>query len=533
MRVLALACPDWPVVAASWERPLDRRVPIAVLTNNRVTSCNDSARSEGIKTQMRRREAQSKCPELILVPADPGRDVRAFESVLGAVETLRPGVAPIRPGLLAVKSPDRFYGGDENAAAVLTETVVRTGVWDTRVGIADDVSTAVQAAFASEPQAWNIIPSGMTAQFWEDLTAESLFESAAPQEAEELTQFVGLLRRLGLRTLGQFAALSSSDVSTRFGMRGARLHRLIRGEAVGVLGGRKPPPDLEVEVHFEPPLESVEAVAFSARQAADHFVRQLGTRGLVCTGVSIEAETDRGTRTTRAWMHASWFSATDLIDRVHWQMAAAGQARAIDGSISRIVFIPETVDGASAYADALWGHGNNERIERGIAKVQALLGCEAVRRPVLQGGRSPADRQALVPWGEQATKLRSPKLPWPGSIPPPAPCRVFAEPLESNVVGERDQVVRVDERGAITCTPLRFLTPQGWEAVDGWAGPWPVEEAWWETGPESEPRRISRFQMVSAAGRAWLLRYEQEIEESHSGVTKSPAGYWLVEAGYD
>ncbi|GAC1380919.1 MAG: DNA polymerase Y family protein [Marmoricola sp.] len=515
MRVLALACPDWPVVAASWEQPMDRRLPVAVLTNNRVTACNDSARGEGIRTQMRRRDAQSKCPELVLIPADPQRDVRAFEAVLSAVEALRPGVAPIRPGLLAVKSPGRFYGGDENAAAVLTETVVEVGVWDARVGVADDVSTAVQAAYETSEQGWLVIPEGATADFWKTLPVEALFASGSPEEAEEIAEFVGLLRRLGMRTLGQFAALKSSEVLVRFGRRGARLHRLIRGEATGGIDSRKPPPDLDVVIDFEPPLESIEAVGFSARQSADTFVGQLGERGFVCTSVTIEAETDRGTRTARTWRHATWFSATDLIDRLHWQMAAAAQARTIDASISRVVFIPEAVDAASAHADALWGHGNNERIERGIAKVQALLGYEAARRPVLQGGRSPADRQALVPWGEQATLLRSPTLPWPGSIPPPAPCRVFTQPHPSDVLDERHQRIRVDARGAISGVPARFLTPQGWEHVDGWAGPWPVEEAWWE----DEPRRIARFQMISTAGRAWLLRYEN--------------GDWLTEAGYD
>ena len=203
---------------------MERRQPVAVLTNNRVTACNDSARHEGIRTQMRRRDAQSKCPELVLVPADPHRDVRAFESVLSAVEAQRPGVAPIRPGLLAVKSPGRFYGGDENAAAVMTETVVEVGVWDARVGVADDVSTAVQAAYETQEQSWQIVPEGSTADFWKVLPVEALFASGSPEEAEELTDFVGLLRRLGMRNLGQFAELSSSDALVRFGSRGARLH---------------------------------------------------------------------------------------------------------------------------------------------------------------------------------------------------------------------------------------------------------------------------------------------------------------------
>jgi len=512
MRVLALACPDWPVWAAAQEHVLPRQAPIAVLAANRVTACNDHARREGVRTQMRRRDAQATCPDLMVVPADTDRDVRAFEAVVGAIETLRPGVAPIRPGLLAVRSPARFYGSEINASAVLVEAAVETGVWDARAGIADDLTTAVQAAFTAEEQNWLIVSQGSTTDFWSGLVVEALYSSAAIEEAADITEFVGLLRRLGLRTLGQFAQFSRTEVSARFGNRGLRLHRLICGEAAEVLGTRTPPPDLVVAADFEPPLESAEALVFSARQSAERFVQQLGSRGLVCTSVIIEVESDRGTRWARTWLHSSWFTVADLIDRVHWQVAAADSG--LDGALARITFTPESVEGGQAHAEALWGQGPDERIERGIAKVQALLGYEAACRPVLQGGRSPADRQALIPWGEQAAGLRDRGLPWPGSIPPPAPCRVFAQPHSSDVWGEHGQV-RVDERGVLTCTPQRFKGHQGWEVIEGWAGPWPVEEAWWE----SEPRFIVRFQVVSAAGRAWLLRYEQ--------------GAWLLEAGYD
>ena len=34
-----------------------------------------------------------------------------------------------------------------------------------------------------------------------------------------------------------------------------------------------------------------------------------------------------------------------------------------------------------------------------------------------------------------------------------------------------------------------------------WAGPWPVDESWWAEGEG----RSSRFQVVGADGRAWLM----------------------------
>jgi protein ImuB len=52
--------------------------------------------------------------------------------------------------------------------------------------------------------------------------------------------------------------------------------------------------------------------------------------------------------------------------------------------------------------------------------------------------------------------------------------------------------------------------------VTAWAGPWPLEERWWD--PEAS-RSAHRFQVVDADGTAWLLVLER--------------GAWCAEARYD
>jgi protein ImuB len=170
MRVLVVWCPDWPVVAAE----AGPATPAAVVTRSAVVACNARARDQGVRRGMRRRDAQSRCPELVLVADNPDRDVRAFEPVLAAVEALRPGVASLRPGMLAIRSPGRFYGGEEHAAAVIAERLVSIGVWDVRIGIADDLFTAEQAARSAEVQGWRVIETGRSAPFLGDLPVEVL-----------------------------------------------------------------------------------------------------------------------------------------------------------------------------------------------------------------------------------------------------------------------------------------------------------------------------------------------------------------------
>ncbi|MCB1027808.1 MAG: hypothetical protein KDB24_08615, partial [Microthrixaceae bacterium] len=69
-RVLALWCPDWPVVA--WGVPPE--VPSVVLSANRVVAANPASRRDGVVIGLRRREAQARCPEVRLLDRDQARE---------------------------------------------------------------------------------------------------------------------------------------------------------------------------------------------------------------------------------------------------------------------------------------------------------------------------------------------------------------------------------------------------------------------------------------------------------------------------
>jgi protein ImuB len=505
MRTLVVWCPDWPVVAALAERDLPGHLPAAVFAANIVQACNGAARDFGIRRGMRRRDAQARCPELVILDEVPERDVRSFERVLAALEELRPGVAPLRPGLVALKSPGRFYGGEPEAGAVLAECLVGLGVRDVRIGVADELFTAEQAARRAEVQASFVVPPGKSRAFLRTLPVEVLDDPEA----------VSLLKRLGLPGLADLARLSAAEVAARFGERVIWVHRVLCGDGARPLPARTPPPELACEIDFEPPLDSAEAVCFSTRQTAERFVAQLGARQLVCTEVLLAVEADGALASERRWLHPRWFAATDLIDRLHWQLVGSLRVGDIRSAVTRVRLVPETVVPAADHADGLWG-GTDARVERGIARVQGLLGQEAVVAPVLQGGRSPADRQSLVPWGERPHDLRPRELPWPGSIPPPAPARVFPAPWTAGVLDATGRPVALLPRGAMTGEPARFKPGQAetWQPVAAWAGPWPVDERWWEDG-----RQVARFQMVGVDGRAWLVTFDG------SG--------WVTEAAYD
>ena len=169
-RTMVMWAPDWPIVAAE----LPPSMPAAVLDKGMVLACSQSARAEGVRRGMRRRDAQSRCPGLVLHDYNPDADARGFEAVLTAIEELSPGVAPLRPGLCALRVPSRFYGGEAEAAAVIAERLVGIGVWDVRIGIADGLFAAELAARRAHAQDSLAIPPGGSAHFLRDLPIDAL-----------------------------------------------------------------------------------------------------------------------------------------------------------------------------------------------------------------------------------------------------------------------------------------------------------------------------------------------------------------------
>ena len=178
-RMLCLWCPDWPVVAARRADPTLQGVPVVVLDRGFVLAASAEARAEGVRRGLRRREAEVRCPGLVIRPVDSAGEARAFEVLSRAVEVLAPRLALDRPGLLFVptRGPSRYFGGDEAFAARLlakvTSVLGATGCADgpqralsatgcagdgegrsgasARIGIADGVFAARLAARRAKP----------------------------------------------------------------------------------------------------------------------------------------------------------------------------------------------------------------------------------------------------------------------------------------------------------------------------------------------------------------------------------------------
>ncbi|MEQ0565285.1 DNA polymerase Y family protein [Amycolatopsis sp. NEAU-NG30] len=512
--MLVLWCPDWPVVAAGAAAGTPPTSPAAVFSGNRVVACSASARRGGVRRGMRRRDAQSRCPELVVHPHDPGRDARLFEPVAAAVEAQAVGVEVVRPGIVAVPADGAaaYFGGEAGLAELLIDEVAAKAGVESQVGVADGLFAATLAARRSA-----IVPRGETSAFLAPLSIAEL-----NQPGDDRGDLVDLLDRLGLRTLGAFAALAERDVAGRFPRDAIAAHRLARGLSERPPLRRALPPDLAVAETFEEPLTRVDEAAFVAKTLGERFFAALANHGLACTRLAITAVTEAGEERVRVWRCAEPLTARSTADRVRWQCEGWLTARdRPTAGIVRLRLDPEEVVGGQALQLQLGSLGRDadaaERAGRALVRIQGLLGPGAVVTPLLDGGRGPGERVRLVPWGEPR-RATTDGQPWPGRLPAPSPTLVPRHPVPAAVLDATGTAVRCTERGELSDSPSTVAIDGGPpRRVLGSAGPWVVHHR--------GERVLARIQVVLAGEREELALLLQ--------VPVGDNPQWTVEGWYD
>ena len=521
-RTLVCWCPVWAVSTARRADAALVDVPVAVVERGArgqvVCAVSHEARAEGVTIGIRRREAEARCAGLVVVDRDPAAEARVFETVARAMEPITPAVVLERPGVLSfpTRGPSRYFGGDDQLAARVLAVAEAAGVPDARVGIADGAFAARLATRAAGSERVLVVAPGTITAFLAPWPVAVLGQTFGDRP-DVGAAFADLLRRLGLGTLGDLAALPAPAVLGRFGLDGAHAHRLACGESEHAAPPVPPPPDLVETCELDPPATRVDEAAFAAKALADHLIARLDELGLACDRVVVEAETEHGERHARCWRHEGALTASALVARVRWQLDAwlvgsNGASSKCDqlGGLTLLRLAPDRVVPATTRQLGFWGGdaAAHDRAARVLARLQGMLGHDAVATAVVGGGRAPSERIRWVPWGDPRDEAQPAAAPWPGAIAGPAPARVHPDPAPAELLDERGEPVRVSGRGEASAAPavLRCAAlPGGGGDVVAWAGPWPHDLRWWARATR---RRRALWQVVVHDDVACLVAVE-------------------------
>ena len=245
-----------------------------------LTAVSPQAAAAGLFPGQRVTDAQALRPDLVLAEAEPEADARALEALADWCVRYSPAVAPDPPdGLfLDIGGVAHLWGGEAEMAADLAARLARDGL-TARIAAADTAGAAWalarSPAAAAGPQVlapWD--PDRREASppppelAGLPLTALRLEPAAAAQ-----------LSRLGLRRIGQLAALPRGPLARRFG--GRVLLRLDQtlGRAPEALAFRRPPTPWFARLDLAEPVSAPDDLARLCRDVALRLCARLETAG--------------------------------------------------------------------------------------------------------------------------------------------------------------------------------------------------------------------------------------------------------------
>jgi protein ImuB len=203
------------------------------------------AAAAGVRPGMRMGEALATCPELVLVEQDPAAATAEWEGVLRRLEDSGFAVESAEPGCayFDTRGVERLYGGVEAALGRALSAVGST--WEPRAGAAERRFAALAAASIARPGQLLVVSDEQATEFLAPLPLDLLPIQPARQEE---------LKELGVRRLGELAALPGGAVAERLGRDGRRAWGLARGGASGRVRGRRPPAEIVEALEFPEPL---------------------------------------------------------------------------------------------------------------------------------------------------------------------------------------------------------------------------------------------------------------------------------------
>ena len=228
-----------------------------------IGEASGAAEAFGARAGMRLAEALARCPSLVLVPPDPARAEATWELAMRRLEAIGAAVEPARPGeAFFATEPLRGVWGDAGAVLAAARRALapeRTRPSDPALGpkragsaarpiampparLAAGPSRLVAHAAARRARsrrAAPIVGERAARRLLAGLEAGILREALAWPGADrgrtaggrdwERLNLPETLERLGIRTLGELAALPAEAVADRFGEPGLRALRMARG----------------------------------------------------------------------------------------------------------------------------------------------------------------------------------------------------------------------------------------------------------------------------------------------------------------
>ncbi len=484
VRTACLWVADLPLAALLRAEPdlLDAPVAVTNAADRRaaVVAATPAALRQGVIVGMTAIQAESLVSGLILRPVS-GAQVRSAQAALVDVAcSFSPRVALESGGevCLDLSGLGHLFASERKLAAALAAGTDRLGL-AARVGIASTPFAALLAARTSDG-IW-VVPAGEEAAFLSPLPV-SLLEASADLHAA--------LRRFGIESLGQLAALPSRGLGRRLGAAGLRLWRLARGEDPRPLVAEQFPERFMEESDTSYPIGQAEPLLLLLQGICARLAERLNWRGLTARRLFFSLGLDpQGCDERSLDLASSSCTARTWLEVIRLDLQEHPPRAAVTSIRVEAEPAPARRDQLDLFAPAGPDPASLDDI---VARLAALSGEDRVGSPRPVDSHLP-DAYTLVPFGQDrgATAVVS-RQAWDQQIF----LRAVRPPAQVQVTQKQSRPVRLDSQ--------RFRG-----RVCQLAGPWRLDGSWWD------PKRLNRDYFEIELSDGGIYRLFRERETNH------------------
>ena len=434
------------------ERPEWRSLPLAIFEplakDRRLVEVSLAAEAAGIRLGMAFKEAQLRCPQGVYLPDAPEKYEAAFDGVLETLDCFSPSVEDSGVDLAFIDATglERLYGSDSSLCERVRREIYERLGQTAYIGLATGKFAAEIAALTSKEAGSKVVNSTDR----EFLSPQSVDLLPLPEQALEQ------LRLLGVRTMGEYAALPRNSVRLRYGIEGSLAWRLAQGDDRRPVEGRERPLVLSDEVRFEWEEHNLDRLTFALQGLSERLAARLRSRGKMSRRMRADiGRSDGVSKSFTLNLPEPSAQARTFRDAVRWYLDASEASREPTSSLDEmpldepgVEFIRMQVDELSAFEGKAIGLLPNradrlERANRALSRLRVELGEGAVYRIKLcLEERLPERAFCKVGAYFEDTDFKKSKLPARNSYPPEeryaagsgGMLRLFDKPLQARLV---------------------------------------------------------------------------------------------------
>jgi len=407
MRAACVFIPHFAIAVELLDRPELRDRPLVIGADSQrktVLDCSPEVEAEGVRPRMPLRQALAICPKAVFLDSNPARYQDAFEAVLRALEGISPLVeaAELGRAYVGVDGLDGLHRDEMALGEALVQAclpdrqAVRLAHGEARpvgsflpsVGLGEGKFVAWAAAVTSAPGEVCVVPPGREAAFLAPLDVSLL-----PCSADTLRR----LELLGLRTIGDLAALPLGAVQAQFGTEGRRLWELAHGLDREPLRPRRHEESVSERLTFSEPAVSTEALLAGGRQLFSRLFRQPALRGRAVRQMRLRAALSYG----RSWERTITFrEATADRDQMLYVLRCTLEAALPSRPVEEMEVTLSGLTGETGKQEGLFAAKGRRRaqLEEALRQLKARFGQSPVYHvvEVEPWSRIPERRLALI-----------------------------------------------------------------------------------------------------------------------------------------